>query len=816
MSLRIYALQLKQESEVKVTLQRALKPHATPVVTTAVDSEGTLLATGASDGSIKVWDISGGYLTHTFHGHSGIVSALHFFLAPQGIEPKQVLDGKQRGSKGNQIPDSASEHDSHHLSLLRLVSGGDDGKIRLWNLTKRKATTTLDSHVSVVRQLDFSAKSKSLLSVSRDQTAIIWDCTTWKSKKVIPILETVEAGGFIEGGEFFFTGGDRGRVRLWDVSSGKEVSGEQPALGEADSIVQAIHTPLASNIVSVHTGHAFLWHSLRDFDANRGLPLPVIRHLTGSHDEVIDLGFASPDKSILALATNSEHIRLVSSSKGSTDDSGKPKDPHIGTDVATLQGHSEIIICIALDISGRWLATGAKDNTARLWQIDQPNDHYKHYSTFTGHAESIGAIALSQDADDKGLEKPPSMLLTGSNDRTIKRWAVPKSSLASSKALYTRKAHDKDINALSISTSFPTFATASQDRTVKVWSTDDGELQGILRGHKRGVWSIAFAPKKTSSITDDSGNTIGSSRGLLVSGSGDRTVKIWSLSDYACIRTFEGHTNNVLKVLWLDPPSAQSESSSSSKQKSQEPMIASAGADGLVKLWSPFSGDCLTTLDNHTDRVWALAFDSSNRTLVSGGADGVVTFWKDTSKETAVERSKAQAERVEQDQQLQNCERDGRWREGIVLALQLNHPARLLAIFDKVVNTSPTEQGSICGVIAVDNVIAELSDEQLLLLLMRVRDWNTNARTAPVAQRVLNVVVRKYSIERLAGLAKRRGGKDVLEALKAYTERHYRRMEELWSESWIVEFMLGEMDQLGVKDALEDSSVPRDAVMIEL
>ena len=193
-----------------------------------------------------------------------------------------------------------------------------------------------------------------------------------------------------------------------------------------------------------------------------------------------------------------------------------------------------------------------------------------------------------------------------------------------------------------------------------------------------------------------------------------------------------------------------------------------------------------------------------------------MTFWKDTSKETAAEKSKVTVERVEQDQELRNCEKNGRWREGIVLALQLNHPARLLGIFQKVIDTSPPESGSISGVKDVDEVITTLSDEQLLTLLMRVRDWNTNARTAAVAQRILNIVVKSYSAERLAKLGKRKGGKEVMEALRVYTERHYRRVEELWGESWVVDFLLGEMEQLGVKSSTEGLArdAEKDVIMV--
>ena len=41
-------------------------------------------------------------------------------------------------------------------------------------------------------------------------------------------------------------------------------------------------------------------------------------------------------------------------------------------------------------------------------------------------------------------------------------------------------------------------ATGSQDRTLKLWSAEDGGLQGVCRGHKRGIWSVAFSPVRTS------------------------------------------------------------------------------------------------------------------------------------------------------------------------------------------------------------------------------------------------------------------------------------------------------------------------------
>ena len=79
--MRFFALNASdaEDDTIELELLRTLKPHTSPVVTLATDRTGTLVGTGGADGVVKVWDIRGGYTTHTFHGHGGVVSALHFF-----------------------------------------------------------------------------------------------------------------------------------------------------------------------------------------------------------------------------------------------------------------------------------------------------------------------------------------------------------------------------------------------------------------------------------------------------------------------------------------------------------------------------------------------------------------------------------------------------------------------------------------------------------------------------------------------------------------------------------------------------------------
>jgi len=56
-----------------------------------------------------------------------------------------------------------------------------------------------------------------------------------------------------------------------------------------------------------------------------------------------------------------------------------------------------------------------------------------------------------------------------------------------------------------------------------------------LKGHKRGVWCVEFSPVDQAVLT----------------ASGDMKIKIWSLTDGSCLKTFEGHTASVLKCSFI-------------------------------------------------------------------------------------------------------------------------------------------------------------------------------------------------------------------------------------------------------------------------
>lgn len=226
--------------------------------------------------------------------------------------------------------------------------------------------------------------------------------------------------------------------------------------------------------------------------------------------------------------------------------------------------------------------------------------------------------------------------------------------------------------------------------------------------------------------------------------------------------------------------------------------------------------------------------DASQPTLeiISGSADSTLTFWTDTTASTAAAATTLATARIEQDQELQNHIRASNFREAIVLALQLNHPKRLLDLFTAVVDAPQREEGSFTGRKDVDEVLRGLSDAHLFALLRRLRDWNANGRTSHVAQRVLYSILHLHPKERILGLDRRmrrrqqpalgaRGEdgeladamsaltmteekaqkkesmRDVVEGLRAYTERHQTRLERQGEERFVLVWALEQMDAVG-------------------
>ncbi|KAJ3081689.1 Transducin (beta)-like 3 [Rhizoclosmatium hyalinum] len=701
---------------------RSWKAHEAPVLSMAFDMTSTLVATGSADSTIRVWDVDRGHATHLFKGHHGVISALTFY----------------NGKKGNDI---------------LLASASDDCKVRVWDLSTKQCVWILDSHVSVVRGVSFSPDAAYLLTGGRDKILNVWDLETGELTKTIPTHESMESVGLIPEvskrhlaktlsikncSGIAYTAGEKGIIRLWDLESGDCIMTQPSDQNASHEISDVLVVEDKHQLVAVTTDHNFLFYDMTS-------ELQRVHQIVGYNEEIVDVRFVSPDESLLAVASNSEQIKVMDLESSNCD---------------ILYGHSNVVVCLDRSKDGRLLASGSKDNSSLIWGFNEETRKFGLIGSCVGHTEAVGAVAFSSKAN--------SFLVTGSSDRTIKVWDISKLEKQAKtaaepiklKSSYTFQAHEKDINSIAVAPNDRIFATGSQDKTAKVWSAVDGSLVGTCTGHKRGVWCVQF------STVDQ----------VLVTSSGDKTIKLWSMSDYSCLKTLEGHLNSVLKVSFV----------------SLGMQMVSSGSDGLVKLWNIKNNECVNTFDAHEDKVWALAMKQDESLVVSGGADSKITLWEDCTVAEQEENDRITNEKVTKEQDLLNFLKKKDYKNAIILALELDKPMRLLTLFRQL-NKTRLHSNSVTGLFTVDEVIKDMEAGQLEQLLGYIKDWNTHSKHASIAQLLLNLIMSNKSSEQLL---KTKKVKELLDSLIVYSERHYGHVDEMLRKSYLISYTLDRMDDM--------------------
>lgn len=637
----------------------------------------------------------------------------------------------------------------------RLASGDTMGTVKIWDLVKRRCIHTLKDHNTAVRGVGFDQDGDLFISGGRDNVVIIYNTKNFKTINTFPINEQIEAAGFvslIDDRQYFYTGGLENVLKIWDIKSG-EMIGRSPIplkTNEELLIIDVIKL-YNNNLYLVISDQTLIELDLQELTPGHGhghgqddeiVEFPIVKRIAGNQGIIADIKYVGPEFNLLAMATNSPALRIV--------DIEKPLELRV------YEGHTDILNAVDVSTDGKWIATASKDNEARLWRWNGELQDFEPFARFQGHAGAITAISLSKSQNE------PKFLITGSSDLTIKKWKIPNTPNSIVKTSeYTRRAHDKDINSIDVSPNDEYFATASYDKLGKVWQIDSGETIGVLKGHKRGLWDINFYKFDK----------------LIVTGSGDKTIKVWSLLDFSCKKTLEGHTNSVQRVKFFNR---------------EHPQLLSCGADGLIKLWDYKQGEIIKSLDNHDQRIWAMDLKNDGEYFTTADADGKLSFWTDNTEEEVKLKELQAKEKIEQEQSLSNYIKNKDWSNAFLLALTLDHSMRLYNVIKSSIETND-DKDSIIGSFSLENTISLLDDGQLVKLFKKIRDWNVNFKFFEISQKLLNVVLNNFAVDKLTEVP---GLMKIMESIIPYNERHYNRIEEMVEQTYVLDYTVEQMNKL--------------------
>ncbi|KAF3848039.1 hypothetical protein F7725_021067 [Dissostichus mawsoni] len=268
---------------------------------------------------------------------------------------------------------------------------------------------------------------------------------------------------------------------------------------------------------------------------------------------------------------------------------------------------------VAFDKSGSRFITGSYDRTCRVWDTASGSELH----TLEGHRNVVYAIAFNNPYGDK--------IATGSFDKTAKLWCAETGKCfhtfrghtaeilwdvetgdevatlpghtaeVLSLRVHTLIGHSGEISNVHFNWDCSLIVTGSMDKTCKLWEAVSGECVATLTGHKEEVLDVCF---------DLSGQ-------LVATASADGTARVFSVNTHQCLATLEGHDGEISKICFSPPGSR----------------VLTASSDRTARLWDARSGVCLQVLEGHTDEIFSCVFNYEGDTIITGSKDNTCRIW---------------------------------------------------------------------------------------------------------------------------------------------------------------------------------------------
>ncbi len=430
---------LKIWSTINYQLLRTIEAHPAPVHDVAITPDGAQLVSAGMDGTTRVWNTATGEQVLLLRGHTG--STLGVAVSPDGS---------------------------------RIATSGFDNTVRLWDRRTGEEKITLRGHKDTVFGVDFSSDGQKLASGSFDNTVRLWDAGAIDERTRLSSFEMAGADSlrvnslaYSPDRQHVAMGCWDATVRIWDTNTRKEVLSLP---GHKIVVFSVAYSPDGGRIASAS------WDgTVKVRDAFTGRELFSCPHATPVHSVAF-----SPDGTKLA--------------SGCWDGLVKIWDARTGQELHSCDRHLLPALCLAFSPDSKRLASASGDRTVSVWDVSTG----KEILRCSGHEAAIHGVAFSPDG---------TRLASAGWDKTVRLWEVPTAVPTTAFSLLgpsacrelfvtpigNDKGHEERINSVSFSADGKLLASASDDKTVRIWDTKTGKQRQVLR-HRGWVWSVAFCP----------------------------------------------------------------------------------------------------------------------------------------------------------------------------------------------------------------------------------------------------------------------------------------------------------------------------------